>query len=157
MLGLKPKTVHPPAQSIHPLSFACSIQTPDGQSPTPVHYAMPVPFKPRMFNQLAQSIHPLRYAGSIQPRTVHSPTQSLLPLRYADSIETTDGPSTTPVNTPTTLYRFHSNPGRSIPQSSQYTHYAMLFPFKPRTFHPPAPSLHQLRYVGSIQQLLQAC
>jgi hypothetical protein len=48
-------------------------------------------------------------------RTVHPLAQSLHPLRYAGSIQTPDGPSTSPVITPTTLCRFHSNPGRSIP------------------------------------------
>ena len=86
-----------------------------------------------------------------KPRTVHPSAQSLHPLRYVGSIQTPDDPSSSPLITPATLCLFLSNPGRSIPQPSHYTHYAMPVPFKPRTINPPAHSLHSLSYKCSFQ------
>ena len=114
---------------------------------------MSVPFQPwTVHPQPSQYTHHARPV-QFKPCTVYPPTHSLHPLRYAGSIQTLNGPHHSPVNTPTTLGLFRSNPGRPIPQASQYTHYAMLVPFKPRTVHPPAQSIHPLSYAGSIQTL----
>jgi hypothetical protein len=86
-----------------------------------------------------------------ESRTVHPPALSTNPLRYSGSIQTPDGPSSNPFITPTTLCPFHSSKRRSIPQPSQYNHYAISVLFKPGTVHPPVLSIQPLCHAGSIQ------
>jgi len=150
----KPRTVHPLAQSIQPLIYACSIKTPDGPSSSPVNTpTILCLFHSNPGRSMPQPSQYTHYSMSFpfKPRTVHPPAQSLQPLRYACSIQTSDYPTSSPVITPITLCLFHSNPGRCIPHPSQYTHYSMPVPFKPRTVHSPAQSLHALLYASTIQ------
>ena len=131
---------------IHKMLANAGIQTPDGPSLNPVITSTTLcRFHSNPGRSIPQPSHYIHYAMSVpfKPRTVHPSAQSLHPLRFACSIQTPDGPFLSPVNTSTMLCRFHSNPGRSNPQPSHYNHYAMPVPFKPRTVHPPAQSLHQ--------------
>ena len=139
----KLRTSNPPAQSLHPLRYTGSIHSGRYiQQPSHcTHYTMLVPINLQAGHTPAQSLHPLRYGGSIQTTEVYPPTlsthplryagsiqnqrfynpaQSLQPLCYAGSIQAPHGPSRSPDIIPTTLWRFHSNNGRSIPQPSQY-------------------------------------